>query len=132
MNLSQKCGDGVRAELRCVEAGRGQAAEGIGDILRRDAPGFGRRLSGQQIGKNGTRCDRCDTALSSEPSGSDAAIFEAYGKAQDIAAYGIGDFDSRRGVRKVAGIMRISKMIEKRFAKHRRQYRAALSALDMA
>lgn len=128
----QKCGDGVGAKLGGVETGGRQAAERARDVIGRDGAGFGRRLTRQQIRQNRTRRDGRDAALRLEPSGADAAVFEANRKSQDIAADRIGDFDRGRGVRQVSGVVRVLEVIEERLTEHPKQYRAARPALHAA
>jgi len=48
----------------------------------------------------------------------DAAIFDAHGEAEDVAAYGICHFNRRAGIGQVAGIVWSAKMVEDDFVEH--------------
>lgn len=124
LQLAKERGDGVGTELRGVEGCRRKAGEGFGNLLGRDAARLGGRFPDEEIGQDGTGCDRRDAALRLEPGGGYAPVFEANGEAQHVAADRVRDLDGGAGVEEVAGIVRITKVVENRIAKHGRQYKA--------
>jgi len=95
-----------------------QASQSVGHTLRRDRPDFSGRLTRQQIGEDGTGRNGCDATLRPKARSGDSSVFKAHGKPQHVAADGIGHFYGRVGVRKIAGIVRASEVLQNLLAKH--------------
>ena len=120
LELAKKRGESVGAELGRVKRGRGQAAEGFGDLLGCNQADLGGCLASQQIREDGTRSDRGDAALRLETRSSDSPAFEAHGKAQHVAADRIRHLGCGGGVGKVPGVVGIAKVVENGVVEHRR------------
>ena len=101
-----------------MKGGRRQASQSVGDILRRDRAGFRDRFADKQIGEDGAGRNGCDATLRPKARSGESAVIEAHGKPQDVSADGIGYFYCRGGVRKIAGIVRASEVLENLLAKH--------------
>jgi len=101
-----------------MKGSRRQASQSVGDILRRDRAGFRDRFADKQIGEDRTGRNGCDAALRPKARSGDSAVIQAHGKLEDVAADGIGHFYCRVGVRKIAGIVRASEVLENLLAKH--------------
>lgn len=120
LELAQKRGESVGAELGRVKCGRGQTSEGFGDFLGRNQADLGGCLAPQQIGEDGTRSDRDDAALRLEARSSDSPAFEPHGKAQHVAADRIRHLGCSGGIGKVPGVVGIAKVVENGVVEHRR------------
>ena len=66
----------------------------------------------QQFGQQRTASNCSGAAAGLEAHRGDAAVFDARGEAQDIAAGRVGDFHHGGGVFQVAGVARILEVVE--------------------
>src|SRR2546428_6438140 len=120
--FGEKSFDGILGELAAVERRRRQLAERRGDLLGRNLPGLGRRASGEQFGEKRTAGNRSHAAAGLETGFSDAAVFQANGKLENVAASGVADFNDGRCAGKLSGIARGLEVVENNGAVHAKEY----------
>lgn len=108
-----------------------KTAKRSGDIRSRDLTRVGQRFTPDKFRERGCRSERSDAALAFETDVGDAAVFDARGEAEDVAANRIGDIDGCCGVGKVASIARVLKMVEDDGGVHRPKYGKAEAVIQM-
>src|SRR5713226_9625640 len=120
--FGEKSFDGILGELAAVKRRGRQLAERRGDLLGRNLAGLGGRASGEQFGEKRTARNRSHAAAGLETRLGDAAIFQANGKLENVAASGIADFNDGRCPGKLSGIARVLEVLENSGAIHPKQY----------
>src|SRR2546425_3194949 len=120
--FGEKSFDGILGELAAVKRRGRQLAERRGDLLGGNLAGLGGRASGEQFGEKRTAGNRSHAAAGLETGLGDAAVFQANGKLENVAASGIADFNDRRCVRKLSGIARVLEVLENGGAIHAKEY----------
>src|SRR5712692_11992111 len=110
--FGEKSFDGILRELAAVKRRGRQLAQRRGDLLGRNLAGFGRRASGEQFGEKRTAGNRRHAAAGLETGLGDAAVFQANGKLENVAASGIADFNDGRCAGKLSGIARVLEVLE--------------------
>ena len=120
--FGEKSFDGILGELAAVKRRGRQLAERRRDLLRRNLPGLGGRASGEEFGEKRTAGNRSHAAAGLETGFGDAAVFQANGKLENVAASGIADFNDGRCAGKLSGITRVLEMVENSGAIHAKEY----------
>src|SRR3989454_1752672 len=114
--------DGILGELAAVKRRGRQLAERRGDLLGRNLAGLGGRASGEQFGEKRTAGNRSHAAAGLETGFGDAAVFQANGKLENVAASGVADFNDGRCAGKLSGIARVLEVVENNGAVHGNEY----------
>ena len=120
--FGEKSFDGILGELAAVKRRGRQLAERRGDLLGRNLAGLGGRASGEQFGEKRTAGNRSHAAAGLETGFSDAAVFQANGKLENVAASGVADFNDGRCAGKLSGIARVLEVVENNGAIHAKEY----------
>src|SRR5713226_5212503 len=120
--FGEKSFDRILGELAAVKRRGRQLAERCGDLLRSNLVRLGGRASGEQFGEKRTAGNRSDAAAGLETSLGDAAVFQANGKLENVAASGIADFNDGRCPGKLSGIARVLEVLENSGAIHAKEY----------
>src|SRR6266849_8564884 len=120
--FGEKSFDGILGELAAVTRRGRQLAERRGDLLGRNLAGLGGRASGEQFGEKRTAGNRRHAATRFEAGFGDAAVYQANGKPENVAASGIADFDDGRCAGKLSGIAGVLGVLENSGAIHAKEY----------
>src|SRR5260370_39732718 len=113
---------GILRELAAVKRRGRQLAKRRGDLLVRNLAGLGKRSSCEQFGEKRTAGDRRHAAAGLETGLGDAAVFQANGELEDVAASGIADLNDGRCAGKLSGIARVLEVLENNGAVHAKKY----------
>src|SRR6266849_5848026 len=120
--FGEKSLDSIFRELAAVKRRGRQLAERRGDLLGGNLAGLGGRASGEQFGQKRTAGDRSHAAAGLETGFGDAAVFQANGKLENVAASGIADFNDGRCAGKLSGIAGVLEVLENDGAIHAKEY----------
>src|SRR6266849_3474527 len=120
--FGEKSLDSILGQLAAVKRRRRQLAERRGDLLRRNLAGLGGRASGDQFGVKRTAGNRRHAATRFEAGFGDAAVYQANGKPENVAASGIADFNDGRCAGKLSGIAGVLEVLENSGAIHGKEY----------
>src|SRR5207245_3773888 len=83
-----------------------------------DATGFRWRAAAQLFGQQRSAGNRRSAAAAQKPGLGDPAGFETREEPEDVAANRIRNFDGCSGITELAGVTRVSAVIENGFAEH--------------
>ncbi|MEA2172522.1 MAG: hypothetical protein QOD00_114 [Blastocatellia bacterium] len=86
---------------------RGDAVEGLCELLAGDAGGFNGRHAFKHGGERGAASYRRGTSVGQKTRGLYPAIAQAQGETQAVAADGVGLFRDSVGVGKFSGVARV-------------------------
>src|SRR5260370_20215914 len=120
--FGEKSFDGILRELAAVKRRGRQLAKRCGNLLGGNLAGLGKRSSGEQFGEKRTAGNRSHAAAGLETGLGDAAVFQANGKLEDVAASGIADLNDGRCAGKLSGIARVLEVVENNGAVHAKEY----------
>src|SRR5712692_69495 len=120
--FGEKSFDRILGELAAVKRRGRQLAERRGDFPGRNLARLGGRASGEQFGEKRTAGNRSHAAAGLETGFGDAAVFQANGKPENVAASGIADFTDGRCAGKLSGIARVLEVVENSGAIHAKEY----------
>jgi hypothetical protein len=119
--FAQELLKGVEGKLRGMGGSVGKAAKGLRKLLRGGGAAIFDRAPGDYFRQKRSAGDCARAAPAEEPHFGKAAVFDARGESQNIAANGVGDFHDGRGAGQLTGVARIPEVVEKEFAEHRQE-----------
>jgi len=109
----------VCGELRAMKRCRRQPAQSFGDSLSSYRTGCCDSTARQTLCQDGGAGDRCRASAAQKTRFGDYAILDANRQLQRVAANRIRRLNFSRGIRQLAGVARIPKVVQHEFVVHR-------------